>query len=84
MGSVATYILHETMMLKVSWGPIILKQMFNHHEKYTELCIENYFSEKNHSTFSKQLINVFIKLCTFKTFRPVKIKLKVVNKCRSC
>ena len=48
---------------------------------YTELCVENYFPEKNHSTLSKQLTNTVIKFCTFKTFRPGKIKLKVVNKC---
>ena len=58
--------------------------MFNHDKNYTELCIENYFSEKNHSALSKQLTNIVIKFCTFKTFRPVKIKLKVVNKCRAC
>ena len=40
--------------------------------------------EKNHSTLSKQLPNILIKFCTFKTFRSVKIKLKVVNKRRAC
>ena len=71
-------------MFKVWWDPIILKQMSNHHKNYTELCKENYFSEKNHSVLSKQLTNTLIKLCTLKMFRPVKIKLKVVNKCRAC
>ena len=49
--------------------------MFNHDKNYTELCIENYL---------KHFINILIKFCTFKTFRPVNIKLKVVNKCRAC
>ena len=39
--------------------------------------------EKNHPTFSKQLINILIKLCTFKMFRPVNTKLKEVNNCRA-
>ena len=50
--------------------------MFDHDKNYAELCIENYVLEKNHSTLSKQLTNIFVKFCTFKTFRPVKIKLK--------
>ena len=57
---------------------------FNHDKNYAELCIENYFPEKNHSTLSKQLTNIFVKFCIFKTYRPVKIKLNVVNKCRAC
>ena len=28
MGSIVTYVLHITMMLKVGWDPVILKQMF--------------------------------------------------------
>ena len=51
--------------------------MFNYDKNYTELCIENYFFEKNHSTFSKQLTHILVKFRTFETFRPVKIKLKV-------
>ena len=39
--------------------------------------------EKDHSTLSRQLTNILIKFRTFKTFRPVKIKVKVVNKCRA-
>ena len=64
MGSVATYV-----MFKVWWDPITLKQMFNHDKNYTELCTENYFSEKNHSMLPKQLTNILVKFCTFKTFR---------------
>ena len=82
MGSVTTYVLHITVVFKVRWDPIMLKQIFNHDKNYTELCIENYIPEKNHLTLPKQLTNILIKLCTFKTFRRVTIKLKVLNKCR--
>ena len=37
------------------------------------MCIENYFPKKNHSALSKQLENIHIKFCTFKTFRTVKV-----------
>ena len=57
---------------------------FNHDKDYSELCIENYFPEKIHSTLSKQLTNIVVKFCTFKTFRLVKIKIKVVIKCKAC
>ena len=57
---------------------------FNYDKDYTELCIENYFPEKNHSALSKELTIILINFCTFKTFRPVKVKLKVVHKCRAC
>ena len=33
---------------------------FNHDTHYTELCIENYFPKKNHSTLSKQLTNIVV------------------------
>ena len=56
---------------------------FNHDKNYTELRIENYIPEKNHSALSKQLANILIKFCTFKTLRPANIKLKVVKKCRA-
>ena len=69
MGSIAIYVLHIAMMFKVWWDPIILKQMLNHDKNYTELCIENYFPEKNHSTLSKQLTNILIKFCFSKTFK---------------
>ena len=84
MGSAATYVLHITVMFKVRWDAIMLKQMFNHDKNYTELCIENYIPEKNHATLPKRLTNILIKLCTLKTFRRVKIKLKVANMCRAC
>ena len=43
--------------------------MLNHDKNYAELCIENYFPEKIHSALSKQLINILMKFCTFKTFK---------------
>ena len=37
---------------------------FNHNQKNNaELCIENYFPEKNHSTLSKQLPSILIEFC---------------------
>ena len=36
---------------------------------------------KTHLIVSKQLTKKFIKFCTFKMFRPAKIKVKVVRKC---
>ena len=57
---------------------------FNHDKNYTELCIKSYFPEKNHSTLSKQLTNILITFCTFQMSRPIKIKLKLVNKSRTC
>ena len=71
-------------MLKVWWDPIISKQMSNHDKNCTELGIEKYFLEENHSALSKQLTNTPIKSCTLKIFRTVKIKVKMVNKCRAC
>ena len=35
----------------------------------------NYFPEKNHSTLSKQLENIIVKLGISKTFRTIKIKV---------
>ena len=46
---------------------------------HTELLVVNYFPEKNHPALSKQLKNVPIKFSISKTFRFVKITLKVVN-----
>ena len=57
---------------------------FNHDKNHTELCIENYFPEKSDLFLSKQLTNILIIFYTFKTFRPVKIKVKKVKKCRAC
>ena len=57
---------------------------FNHEKNDTRLCIENYFPEKNHWALPKQLTNILITFCTFKIFKPVKVKLVVVNKYRAC
>ena len=46
-------------------------------------CVQKNFPEKNHSALPKQLTNIIIKFYTLKLFEPVKIKLKVINKCRA-
>ena len=43
--------------------------MLNHDKSYTELCIEDYFLEKNRSNLSKQLTNILIKFVFCKTFK---------------
>ena len=39
---------------------------FDHDESHTELCLENYFPEKNLSTLSKQPKNILIKFSILK------------------
>ena len=46
---------------------------------YTELSVVKYFPEKNDPTISKQLKNILLKFPISKTFRGIRIKLKVVN-----
>ena len=58
--------------------------MSNHDKNCTELSIENYFLEENHAALSKQLTNTAINSCTLKMFRTIKIKVKMVSKCRAC
>ena len=50
-------------------GPYNMKLEQKHDKNYTELCIENYFAQKNHSALSKQLTTIFIKFLTFNSIQ---------------